>query len=69
MTAPSGARLPFSTARLPCATSGRSRGRITSAFHVFAPSMFSPSVRPVTVMQSSARRSAIVASSARKPPA
>ena len=49
MTAPSGARLPRSTASPPSRDSGRSRGTITRSLKTRASAMFSPSVCPLTV--------------------
>ena len=54
ITAPFGARLPRSTARLPLATKALSRGSITSTLNTSAPETFSPSVRPLTVRASTA---------------
>ena len=51
-TLPSGARFPLSTARPPVSLYGLSIGRITSGFLLTHPSMFSPSVFPVTVIHS-----------------
>jgi hypothetical protein len=53
----------------PEAFSGLSRGRITSAFHTLAPSMFSPSVLPFTVFAERSSRSRNWYSIARRPPA
>ena len=51
-TLPSGARLPFKTAKPPVGVYGLSIGRITSGFLFTAPAIFSPTVFPVTVKQS-----------------
>jgi len=69
ITAPSGARLPRSTARPSRSTSGLSRRRITSSLNTAAPAMFSPSVQPLTVGAPVSSRSVSCASSARRPPA
>ena len=58
ITAPSGARLPRSTASAVGVDQGACRAaRITSASYTFAPAMFSPSVLPLTVIASSLSRS------------
>lgn len=53
----------------PLSISGLSRSRITAEFNTRAPSRFCPSVWPLTVRQSSFRRSSISAINARSPPA
>jgi len=70
-TEPSGARFPFKTARPPVFVYGLSTGLITSGFLFTAFAIFSPTVLPVTVVQS-VLRSPISASSfitAHTPPA
>ena len=51
-TLPSGARLPFNTASPPVGVYGLSIGRITSGSLFTTPSIFSPTVFPVTVIHS-----------------
>ena len=55
-TLPSGARFPLSTARPPVLLYGFSTVLMTSVFLLTASLMFSPSVLPVTVMQSVCKR-------------
>jgi hypothetical protein len=69
MTAPSGARLPRSTAKVSDATSAVSIRRMTSSLHTRAPAMFSPSVRPFAVSVLVSSRSRRLFKSARNPPA
>ena len=55
-TEPSGARFPLRTARPPVLLYGLSNGLITSGFLFTQPLIFSPTVFPVTVIQSSCNK-------------
>ena len=70
-TLPSGARFPFRTASPPVSLYGSSMGRMTSGFRFSHPLIFSPTVLPVTVMQSRLSRFFLLSSfiTAYTPPA
>jgi hypothetical protein len=69
ITAPFGARFPNSTANVSEATTGLSRGRITSSLNTFARAMFSPSVCPLAVIAEVSSRSPRLFNNAGSPPA